>query len=517
MTTSAPRPVLALDAVTVQYGGVRAVDSVSLSVSAGRVVGLIGPNGAGKTSLLDAISGFTRYSGSVMLEGVPLDGLPGHRRSRQGLVRSFQGAELFDDLTVWENVVIGAGSASGEESVAARSRWAIEAMGLGDVTEAAPGQLPNGRRKLVGVARAIAGRPTVVLLDEPAAGLDATESRLFADKLRGLTADGTTVLIIDHDMRLMLSVCDEIHVLDLGRLIASGTPAQVRQDLAVRLAYLGAAAEPAAVPAASPRPRTARTGSSPVTPGGPSSTRDAAEPRIRCSGVSAGYGAVRVLHDVDMTVGAGEVVSLLGPNGAGKTTLIRALSGLIPTTSGDVHLDGLRMGRTPTHRRSRAGLAVIPERRGVFASLSVADNLTVGAPRGSSALTEVMDRFPVLRSRAKVAAGMLSGGEQQMLTVARAFASRPRVLLIDELTSGLAPAVGASLLPVITELASEHGTAVLLVDQNSDLVLSASERCYVLVNGRVVLHAPSAQLRGDPDALGELYLGDQLEPTGGPA
>ncbi|MEU6091723.1 ABC transporter ATP-binding protein [Streptomyces sp. NPDC047085] len=241
--------------LTVRYGGVLAVDDASLRVSKGRITGLIGPNGAGKTSLVDAVTGFTPSSGEVLLGGAPAHRWPAHRRSRAGLARTWQSLELFDDLTVAQNVLVAArrltvGSvfadlwrprrSAAEPAVAT----ALDRVGLGDVADRRPGELPLGRRKLLGVARALAAGPQVLLLDEPAAGLDTGESEELGRRLRGIADQGTGILLIDHDMGLVLDVCDDVYVLEFGRVIAHGTPAEIRADEQVVAAYLGDSAKP---------------------------------------------------------------------------------------------------------------------------------------------------------------------------------------------------------------------------------------------------------------------------------
>ena len=235
--------LLRLDSVGVRYGGVVANDDVSFNVREGEIVGLIGPNGAGKTTLIDAVSGFAAGTGSVKLNGVPLDGLPPHRRVHLGLGRTFQGLDLYDDLTVTENVAVGraGGRKKRNDGVPDEQRdTALLAMlSLTEVAERPVRELSQGQRQLVSIARALAGRPRVVLLDEPAAGLDSSESAWLAERLRDVRSHGITVLLVDHDMGLVLDVCDRVVVLDVGRVIAIGTPDQVQRDPAVTAAYLG--------------------------------------------------------------------------------------------------------------------------------------------------------------------------------------------------------------------------------------------------------------------------------------
>ena len=241
--------ILRTEGLSVHYGGVRALDSVDVTVQAGHLVGLIGPNGAGKTTFIDAITGFAPSTGDVRLNEQPIAGLPAHRRARNGIARTWQSTMLFDDLTVEENLAVASNSTPwwrvcvdtlrGRASATAHARAVLDELGLGDLAQAEPAALTQGQRKLVGVARALAARPVLLCLDEPAAGLDTSESHALGRQLRAIVDRGTTILLIDHDMGLVLSICDEVVVLDFGKVIFSGPAPDVRTDPTVIEAYLG--------------------------------------------------------------------------------------------------------------------------------------------------------------------------------------------------------------------------------------------------------------------------------------
>jgi branched-chain amino acid transport system ATP-binding protein len=242
--------------LTVSYGGLHANDSIDLDCEAGKLVGLIGPNGAGKTTFIDAITGFTPVSaGRVTFDGRDLEGVSADQRAKIGLTRTFQSLELFEDLSVRDNLMAAAERPKwysfltdmvmpgrNERQYREQVDWALDIMKLTDRADTMPSDLSHGQRKLISVARALAARPKLVLLDEPAAGLDTAESQLLGQHLREFLQHDMSLFLIDHDMGLVLNVCDYIYVLDFGRIIAHGTPAQVRADPAVIAAYLGESA-----------------------------------------------------------------------------------------------------------------------------------------------------------------------------------------------------------------------------------------------------------------------------------
>ena len=232
---------LEVTGVSVHFGGVTAVDDAHITADAGAVTGLIGPNGAGKTTLFNVITGVQPPStGTVSLNGTDVSRLPTYRRARLGMARTFQRLELFWTLSVLDNVLVAAEQA-GDPNPADTARAVLERVGVAELADEQAGSLPTGSARLVEVARALACEPKVLLLDEPASGLDETETRQLGVLLRRLAAEGLAVLLVEHDMSLVMDICDSVSVLDLGRVIASGTPAGVRTHPLVIEAYLGAA------------------------------------------------------------------------------------------------------------------------------------------------------------------------------------------------------------------------------------------------------------------------------------
>jgi branched-chain amino acid transport system ATP-binding protein len=475
------------EGVRVAFGGVVAVAGIDLIVPAARVTSVIGPNGAGKTTLLNLVSGFQQPdAGTVRVGDREITGQAAHDVARAGLARTFQTAQPFGNLTVLDNVRLGLlrGAWRGEAPAALASAL-LSLVGYSGSETRLAATLSHVDRRLIEIARALGTAPTVLLLDEPAAGLDDADTVKLGGLLQRLARAGLAVVLVEHDMALVMSISDEIVVLDAGRRIAAGAPAIVRADPAVKAAYLGATIS-----------------AQPVAP------RQAGSTLLDVRGLNAGYGHLAVLDQVSLRVGRGETIAVLGPNGAGKSTLMKALSGLIRPVQGTIGFAGVELERLPAHLVARAGLILVPEGRQVFPQLTVAENFRLGATRRSDfAAAEIemmLDRFPKLRPRLHTAAGLLSGGEQQMLAVARGLLARPDILLLDEPSLGLAPAVAAELFGQLARL-REEGMTLLIVDQMADHVLAIADRGYVLRGGRVVAQARTAELRGA--MLDDAYLG----------
>lgn len=494
---------LEVDNVSISFGGVRAVQGLSLTAEPGQITSIIGPNGAGKTTALNLIAGYyAPDSGRVTLGGEDLTGRSSHRVARAGIARTYQTTQLFEHMSVLDNLlmamvrgrVVARDLAATLETADRRAR-AEELLAFvgyrGDIRTRA-GALAHIDKRLVEIARALSFDAEIVLLDEPAAGLGDEDTAHVARLLRRLADAGITVILIEHDMTLVMGISDHVLVLDSGAKISEGVPDVVRKDPLVLAAYLGEGA--AAMPV-----RTAPAGRGDVA--------------FTVEGLTASYGASEVLHGLDLTVAKGELVAVLGANGAGKSTLMRAVSGLHRPIGGRVAFRGEDIQTVSADQIARRGLVLVPEGRQVFPELTVVQNIRLGAygrpPTDLDAQVErMLDRFPRLRERAGQRAGLLSGGEQQMLAIARGLVARPEVLLLDEPSLGLAPALIQELYTILAEL-RDDGATILLVDQMAEMALAIADRAYVLSSGAIVAGGTAAEIR-DSRVLEEAYLGDAV-------
>ena len=494
---------LAVRKLTVSFGGVRAVRDLSFDAEPGAITSVIGPNGAGKSTALNAICGFYQPDdGTVKLGERTISELGAYQIPRAGIARTYQTSQLFPTMSVLDNILIALRrgrlglralvAAMHDTEAAEMAESLLAFVGYKGGVDTPAGALSHVDKRLVEIARAIAIRPAVLALDEPAAGLDAEDKAAISELLRKLAAIGMTVILVEHDMDLVMGVSRHVVVLDAGTKIAEGPPLQVAAEPAVLEAYLGAGEQvDRRREHALPAPES---------------------PLLTVHALSAGYGAATIVRDAALDIAKGEFVAVLGANGAGKTTLMRALSGLIRPIGGEVRFLGARIDQLAGDAIARQGLILVPEGRQVFPELSVIDNLRLGAYARTSADEErmiqaLLDRFAALKARQHQRAGLLSGGEQQMLAIARGLMARPEVLMLDEPSLGLAPRLLETLYDLLAEL-REEGTTILLVDQMAALALSVADRGYVLQSG-TIRHSGTAHEVGRDPALLRAYLGDR--------
>jgi branched-chain amino acid transport system ATP-binding protein len=228
---------------------------------------------------------------------------------------------------------------------------------------------------------------------------------------------------------------------------------------------------------------------------------------MSCHDLTVGYDKLAVARNLSLTMEPGRVTAILGPNGAGKTTLLLTLAGFIPSLGGTIEVDGAPVKRVSAQRMNSSGVVLVPDNRSLFTQLNPVEILRLAVKPGTLGVDDALDLFPALKSRAKVRTGMLSGGEQQMLAVARALVQSPRVLMIDEMSMGLAPVIVEQLVPIVRRVADQTGAAVVLVEQHVRLALEVADRALVLAHGNLVLDDDAAVLRSNPSLLEDAYLG----------
>jgi branched-chain amino acid transport system ATP-binding protein len=518
---------LAVNDISVRFGGLQALNAVSLDVAAGEIHGLIGPNGAGKTTLFNVITGLQRPThGRVHLGGADVTRAKPHMRARLGLGRTFQRLELFGSMSARENVQMAAEvqrrlRPSGR-SPAEEAEFQLARVGILHVADEPTDSLPTGLARLVELARALATSPAVLLLDEPSSGLNADETHGLGEVLAQLASEGMGVLLVEHDMALVMAICARVDVLDNGEVIARGDPASVRANSKVQEAYLGAETEPAEAVIGPPSdpvkiasPPSASGPSVGTSRGSREDERDGSTtslpPALALSavGVRAGYGRIEVLHGVSLDVPKGSALALLGPNGAGKSTLLKAISGQLALTAGTVEVGGSGLGRNATEHLARSGVCMIPEGRSIFPNLTVSENLLMYTFRRAGLKStwveeRAFERFPVLGGRRRQLAGTLSGGEQRMLSMARALTTDPEILLLDELSMGLAPLIVEELYEVVGQLVASEQLTIIMVEQFVQTALSFADYAAIMVNGELVKSGKPADIRSD---VMETYLG----------
>ncbi|HXE04161.1 MAG TPA: ATP-binding cassette domain-containing protein [Methyloceanibacter sp.] len=485
-------PLLEVAGVSKRFGGVQAVRGLNLAVHDGEILGLIGPNGAGKSTVFNLINGvYPPDRGRIAFKGEDITGKPPYRIARHGIARAHQIVQPLAGMTVLENCTVGA--CFGRENLPlARAqdvvREAAEIVGLADRLDQPAGQLTTAGKKRLELARALSARPELLLLDEVLAGLNPTEIERMIAVIRRIRDRGIAILIIEHVMRAIMRLSDRIVVLNLGGKLAEGTPRSVANNPEVIAAYLGAP-EPAV---------KARS-------------LEMSEPLLRVEALEAGYDEVQVLWGISLGAAPGTTTTLVGANGAGKTTSLRAITGNIQPFGGRVFFAGEDVTQLAPHAKAERGLVLVPEGRQLFDTMSVQDNLEMGAfskrarRRFAERLDHIYTLFPRLKERARQKAGTLSGGEQQMLAIARGLMSDPEVLIIDELSLGLAPVVVQQLASTLRAL-KESGMTILLVEQNVQLALALSDYAYVIAEGRAFAEGSSAEVARKPE-IRQAYLG----------
>ncbi len=484
------RPILEARKLSKNFGSLVTAKEIDFQIRPFVLHSIIGPNGAGKTTLYNMLTGVLPVSGGqILFEDEDITRLPVHARARLGISRSFQILSIFPNLTVFENVRVavqaqrhGLGGlffdAHGLTGINDRTWSILDAVGLTDRAADLSLELPHGAKRLLEIAVTLAIDSKLLLLDEPLAGLAEADRIVVADLIKRLS-EKHAVLLIEHDIDRVLAISDRISVLHQGRIIADGKPAEVAANPEVIAAYLGAS-----------------KGSDWSAP--PTVERLAhASNRLLLDarGVAAGYSGSTVLSGINLRIHEGEAVALLGRNGVGKTTLLRALTGTLPSSAGTITFNSVTLNGLKPYQINRLGISLVPEGRRLFPNLTVMENLQLAMRPGGISIAGVFELFPRLQARQKARAENLSGGERQMVAIARALVVPSKLILLDEPFEGLAPAVVNEVMEALVKLRGK--VAMIVVEHHAETVLTIVDKAYVLVNGAVAFEGEAAKLAKD--------------------
>lgn len=493
-------PLLETTDLTKSFGALRANDGISFTLETGEVHGIIGPNGSGKTTFFNTVTGFYDPDGGrIVYDGTDITGWSPHRIARRGLGRTFQIPAPFDEMTVRENLL----AVHTDVDMATMRERAEETLSLLDIDHIAdqPAQaISGGQQKLVELARVLMLDPDLVLLDEPTAGVNPALADRIIDHVLGLNDDGTSFLLIEHDMAVMQDLADVVTVFDSGQIIAEGSFADVTNDDRVMEAYLGSDHDDDAV--------LDRLDGTPEE--GSMQGDTGSRPRLVGSDLTSGYGDHQVVEDISVESRNG-VTGIFGPNGSGKSTLLKTLNGLVPAWSGSVTFDGRDVTATPPEELVREGIATLQQDSGVFRSLTVEENLRVGAYHvADDAVVEnrfdaVLDTFPELNEKRDDKADTLSGGQRMMVSFGRAMMTGADVYLLDEPSAGLAPSLVDDVFDMVERLVDDGGQ-VILIEQNVTEALKIVDYVYLLSQGQLRFEGTPADLAEREDML-DVYLG----------
>jgi branched-chain amino acid transport system ATP-binding protein len=517
--------------VSKAYGGVQALSLCDLEVEEGAINGLIGPNGSGKTTLFNIITGYERIQqGEVHFNGAEITNAPPDRVFRLGIGRTFQLTRLFTRLTVLENMLVatqreegwlrGVMRLAGSVSEKRRAMELLDFVGITRLAHEPAANLSYGQRKLLELASLLVADPAVLLLDEPAGGVNPTLITHLADRIKELNRSGKTILVVEHNMEFVMSLCSRITVLSQGTALVSGTPQEVRSNPAVLDAYLGGEDD------ASTQLELAQEATQHDAPGiSVGAVRTPERPRLgdsttllRLEGICAGYGGGDILKQVSLDVPRGGITCVVGPNGAGKSTLMATVSGLLRPREGEIRFGGdVISGLTPKQILAR-GIAQIPQAHSLFGDMTVRENVEMGAFTVSDQalvrkrLAAVEELYPIVRDRAGEKAGSLSGGQQRLVEFARCLMLDPELIMLDEPSMGLDPQTRQMVFGMIEQMNSQ-GKTILLVEQNARAGLRLSTHGVVLENGVIRLTGSGQEVLEHPE-IGALYLGGAVTQAG---
>jgi branched-chain amino acid transport system ATP-binding protein/branched-chain amino acid transport system permease protein len=487
-------PVLIARDLGKSFGGIRAVVNADVIVPGRTLHALIGPNGAGKTTAFNLLSGmFAPDKGFITVAGRSVMGFAPEEITRAGVGRSFQITNLFGGLPVEENMRLAVqarsakrfawwASAQDLSDVNAETTAFMSYLGLTGMERADAASLSYGGQRLLDMGLALGTAPHVLLLDEPLAGLAAAERTRVAALVKSISAH-IPVLLVEHDIDRVFQIADIVTVMNEGSVLVHGSVDDARNNAKVREIYIG-------------------SGTAHMTAEAPPSAAGAIT-LLSVEKIDTFYGKSHIINGVSLDVSENEIVALLGRNGAGKSTLLKTLIGIAPPENGSIKLAGEEIARLASAPIARRGIGYVPQGRGLFAGMTVADNLALGRLKRQTGAGVHWDDdrivwvFPRLAQRWYTPADYLSGGEQQMVAVARALAGDVRLLLLDEPFEGLSPAITEELFEAFNRLRYE--IAMVIVDHHLDLALALSDRTVILERGSVSWTGQSKLLRDDLD------------------
>jgi branched-chain amino acid transport system ATP-binding protein len=525
--------LIEVQGVCKSYGGLQALSLCDLEVREGEINGLIGPNGSGKTTLFNVVTGYERIQqGRVVFNGTDITNAPPDRVFKLGIGRTFQLTRLFTRLTVLENMLVatqrqeswlrGVLRRAGSAGEKRRALELLDFVGIARLAYEPAGNLSYGQRKLLELASLLVADPAILLLDEPAGGVNPTLIGQLADRIRDLNRGGKTILVVEHNMEFVMNLCARVTVLREGSALVAGTPDEVRTNPAVLDAYLGGEDDAETQQALATQAKRLDTGQVSV-----GAVRT--EPRARLGDgpallslrdVTAGYGGGDILKQVSLDVPRGSITCVVGPNGAGKSTLMSTISGLLTPRLGEITFDGEVISAASPKEILTRGLAQIPQAHSLFGDMTVRENVEMGAftvkdkALVRKRLAAVEELYPIVRDRAAEKAGSLSGGQQRLVEFARCLMLDPDLIMLDEPSMGLDPQTRAMVFTMVEQM-NQQGKTILLVEQNARAGLRLSSHGVVLENGMVRLTGSGREVLEHPE-IGALYLGGAVVPAAAP-